>query len=121
MKTTCKKIYKFVTVLLEMFVSVLSVTLFSSFGVGRSFKNIQKTLFFDYDVHIRCNGPSLKDVICKQDFKGLNLLAVNYFALTDAFITLKPNYYIILDPNLSRRSSNQLEQRNKLIEAIAKV
>ena len=45
MKTTCKKIYKFVTVLLEMFVSVLSVTLFSSFGVGRSFKNIQKTLF----------------------------------------------------------------------------
>ena len=87
MKTTCKKIYKFVTVLLEMFVSVLSVTLFSSFGVGRSFKNIQKTLFFDYDVHILCNGPSLKDVICKQDFKGLNLLAVNYFALTDAFIT----------------------------------
>lgn len=121
MKTTCKKIYKFVTVLLEMFVFVLSVTLFSSFGVGRSFKNIQKTLFFDYDVHILCNGPSLKDVICKQDFKGLNLLAVNYFALTDAFITLKPNYYIILDPNLSRRSSNQLEQRNKLIEAIAKV
>ena len=49
------------------------------------------------------------------------MLAVNYFALTDAFITLKPNYYIILDPNLSRRSSNQLEQRNKLIEAIAKV
>lgn len=66
-----------------------------------------------------CNGPSLKTAIYQSNFEGLNLLVVNYFALTDMFFILKPNYYIILDPNLSRKSSNQLEQRTKLIEAIA--
>lgn len=119
MKNVCKKIYVFVGALLEMCVSMLSVLLFSSFRANRSFRNIQKTLYPDTTIHILCNGPSLKTAIYQSNFEGLNLLVVNYFALTDMFFILKPNYYIILDPNLSRKSSNQLEQRTKLIEAIA--
>lgn len=46
------------------------------------------------------NGPSFKDFINKNVnfFKEKDILCMNDFAISEYFETLKPNYYVIVDP-----------------------
>ena len=48
------------------------------------------------------NGPSLRSTIdgAPGHFKGCSFIAVNGFALSDDFLALKPQYYVLLDPGV---------------------
>jgi len=70
------------------------------------------------------NGPSLKSDIENnlEIIRKFDLLAVNYFATTDYFSTLKPQYYSIAAPEMFKNNSNPeiLKNSKQLFKDIAK-
>lgn len=120
MKEKCKLLYFFCVRLLETFVSLLSVCLFSSFRINRKFEAISKMIAPNKECRILCNGPSLMEVLAGKGFEDndTDFFVVNFFATTEYFTIVKPNNYIILDPNLRNDNSKHKEARDKLIQAL---
>lgn len=56
------------------------------------------------EIVILGNGPSLNDTIAQSpDFlKSRQMLAVNFAACAEQFMTLKPEYYVLADPHFFR-------------------
>ena len=81
---------------LEYFVMMIFYENFHNYI--RKFKNANKK----GKIVILANGPSLKDVLLKIEFddecKDSDLCVVNYFANDDLFEILKPQYYVLSDP-----------------------
>ncbi len=72
---------------------------------------------------VLANGPSLKNEI-EELFQNnmigkLPIVVVNYFALSDDFLRIKPCYYALADPNLF--SDNMPERFVKMLEVLNKV
>lgn len=100
MKKLMKGLFSITVKLFQSMVSLLSVLLFSSFKVGRSFKEMKKKIS-DSDVcYILANGPSLKSFLEKGDYPKKNIFVVNLFASSPYFYKLKPDNYIVADPNM---------------------
>ncbi|NLA23672.1 MAG: hypothetical protein GX879_01780, partial [Bacteroidales bacterium] len=72
------------------------------------------------------NGPSLKQMLSENiDFlEDKNLFALNYFALSDEFIKLKPSNYVIIDFKFfsdNANDSHTLKNRPELWSNIGKI
>ena len=94
-----EKAYKgfvsFITQCVNTFLSVLKITVQSKFGLKLPKAEGDRCI-------VLANGPSLKKSLEKNPelFKQNPLVCVNTFAVTDEFESLKPRYYVMLDPFL---------------------
>jgi hypothetical protein len=99
LKIYCKILYLIDTILNLSIVVILNV------------KNIFNKSYYPKKksdlIQILGNGPSLKndisEIISKR--KESAMMVVNSFAINDLYETLKPDYYIIVDPSFFRKSS----------------
>ena len=86
---------KFLNQLLQSAISIIKLLIKSNLKLisNRNFKPTSDTLI------ILGNGPSgINDLIlCKQKYNQTNFMAVNMFASTTYFQTLKPNFYLVSD------------------------
>ena len=68
------------------------------------------------------NGPSLGEqlpkLIAQKEWEQADLLAVNFYALSEEFITTKPKYYVISDP-MFFRTAGRSERVGNLYKALA--
>ena len=73
-------------------------------------------------VAILGNGPSLKrelpQLIAQQAWEEKDILAVNFFALSEEFALIKPKYYVISDPMFFRKAGYG-ERVQELYKALA--
>ena len=101
-KRFLKRTHYSATKLIDTSVSVVSVLLFSSFRVNKTMREcIEKYKKFNECV-VMGNGPSITTLLEKKnsDLVNKDIFAVNYFCLTSYFDSVKPNFYVMLDPNL---------------------
>jgi hypothetical protein len=77
----------------------------------------------DQNLIILGNGPSLNELLKKHKIvlESTPKLAVNFFARTEEYITLKPAYYVIISPEYFRRESKKewAQDRNHTLQTIA--
>ena len=70
------------------------------------------------------NGPSLKKQLPKlieqREWEQADMMAVNFFALSEEFRLIKPKYYILSDPMFFRKAGHS-ERIENLYNALAKV
>ena len=73
-------------------------------------------------VAILGQGPSLKrelpQLIAQQAWEEKDILAVNFFALSEEFALIKPKYYVISDPMFFRKAGHG-ERVQELYKALA--
>lgn len=73
-------------------------------------------------VAILGNGPSLGEqlpcLIERREWEQTDVMAVNFFALSEEFLTLRPKYYVISDPMFFRRAGRS-ERVENLYRALA--
>ncbi len=88
-----KNLVNFISQSVNTFLSVLKILVQSKFGLHLPKAKSERCI-------VLANGPSLKASLEKHPelFKQYPLICVNTFALTPEFETLKPKYYVILDP-----------------------
>jgi hypothetical protein len=59
---------------------------------------------------VLANGPSLKDVlpllITTNEFKNVDFIVMNFFAVDDSFLQIKPKHYCLADPMFFMRNYN---------------
>ena len=62
------------------------------------------------------NGPSLGEqlpkLIAQREWEQADLLAVNFFALSEEFLVTKPKYYVISDPMFFRAAGRSERVEN---------
>lgn len=117
-----KKFYFFLHNLLDTLVTIVNVLLFSSFKSARNIKKLNAKR--DRPVSILANGPSLNRVIIdkRSILDGTDKVVVNFFANTFAFREIKPEYYLLIDPNLFNDSFIESKPPcQQLIENLNKV
>lgn len=92
---TYKNFTVFVTQCVNTFISVLKILIQSKFGLKLPKADSNRCI-------VLANGPSLKTSLEKHPelFKQYPLICVNTFAVTAEFESLKPQYYVMLDPFL---------------------
>lgn len=70
------------------------------------------------------NGPSLKNqlprLIEQKEWEQADMMAVNFFALSEEFSLIKPKYYVISDPMFFREAGRS-ERIDNLYKALAEV
>lgn len=66
-------------------------------------KNI-KPLKYSGKCYVILNGPSLKEEYNNIDFTDADAYVVNYFALTDYYVKIKPKGYFLCDPQFWKQS-----------------
>ncbi|MBO7194546.1 MAG: hypothetical protein J6V27_00705 [Alistipes sp.] len=68
------------------------------------------------------NGPSLKNqlprLIEQKEWEYADMMAVNFFALSPEFTTIKPKYYILSDP-MFFRSAGYIQRIDNLYKTLA--
>lgn len=73
-------------------------------------------------VAILGNGPSLKEqlplLVQQREWERVDMMAVNFFALSDEFLSLRPKYYVISDP-MFFRAAGRTERVESLYKALA--
>lgn len=99
MKESLKKIYAGTILLMQTLVSLISIILFNHGNGRRGIRQLMRERKRDV-VSVLANGPSAKEIIeCHSDLlENHDLLVMNYFANSPDFFTLKPRYYVLLDP-----------------------
>ena len=75
---------------------------------------------------ILCNGPSLKEDIKKipQKISSIDIYAVNYYASTEDFFRIKPNFYFMADAIFfGKKNTNKQSKKNnsELFKKLLKV
>ena len=62
------------------------------------------------------NGPSLRDelprLIARREWERTDMMAVNFFALGDEFTVVRPQYYVLSDPQFFRRAGRSERVEN---------
>lgn len=68
------------------------------------------------------NGPSLAEqlpaLIERQEWQRVDMMAVNFFALSEEFVQVRPKYYVISDP-MFFRAAGRSERVDTLYKALA--
>jgi len=110
------KIYEFTHKVIDTIFSILSI-LTSSVIASYKIRTISKT-----QTNSCCcvlgNAPSLQDSIDRDTefIKQKDVLAVNFFAEYDCFLDIKPNYYLLIDPEFFNSKTANNFKVLKLIE-----
>ncbi|MDD2961209.1 MAG: hypothetical protein PHR45_03895 [Muribaculaceae bacterium] len=104
MSNTTDKISAFATDFASSLASCFKILLLSKWNVKTPIVATSEELV------ILGNGPSLNDTIAKSsDFlESRRLMAVNFAGVTELFLTLRPEYYVLADPHFF----NAIEQPN---------
>ena len=99
MKEIFKSVYSGVIRLTETLVSILVVLIFNKFGINKHIRALRKEEK-KRPISILSGGPSAREVLSdRRDLlDNTDLLVLNNFANTEAFFSLKPGYYVLLDP-----------------------
>ena len=97
-----QRISIFISLILITLKSIFKVIIYSRFKTTISLLEGGK----NKSLVILGNGPSLNQTISKYShiLKNCDLLCVNAFSLSPAFETLRPNYYVIADPQFWRKN-----------------
>jgi len=113
MKSPVEKFQGFLSDGLSSFGTIIKIMIRSKYIVNLP-ENKEEECF------IMGNGPSLKDVLTqhKNILKTKTFWAVNYFASSDDFETLRPAYYLIIAQEVWREGVRQknIDLREKLFE-----
>lgn len=114
MKFFFKRLYFYFNIIIETLVSVISILFFSSFSVSKSMILCSNKYKRNDECIVMGNGPSLIDLMTIHNIQLSNkdILAVNFFCLSDFFFAIKPSFYVLLDPDLFNNSSNKLMDSN---------
>ena len=90
------KIHLFLEKLFFTLTSLYKVLLFSKYR-----SDVLKLKASDKKCYILGNGPSLNQGLSdySEDIKQAELIAVNFFAISDLYEQLQPKYYVLADPN----------------------
>jgi hypothetical protein len=111
-------IVNWLTNLSQTLISIVKIILRSKFFYNSQFPEIKNT----DELVILGNGPSLRPTISKHTtfLLSRHLLCVNAFAFSDDYVTLKPQYYVLVDPGLwlEKQTEKVKDFRNNVLEAI---
>lgn len=124
MLTFCKKLYHLTTSAMSFFISLLSCLLFSSFSAAGKIKKLRKKLNGKFkECYIMGNGPALNDILQSPmaNREEVALFAVNFFALNEKFLQVKPDCYMMIDPVLWRNENNNTSNEKKKQEVRSNV
>lgn len=117
------KYYLKIIEIIESFLNLIIVVALFPFHYRP--QKIKKSTF-EESVHVLGNGPSLKNdfsTIVEELTPYDSILVVNSFASTNLFETIKPSYYVIIDPSFFLKkniTSNLIELQKKVMDAILK-
>jgi len=108
----------FIVQLTNSIITVLRIVLLSNFFTKKISRNTQNK-----EAVILGNGPSL-NAFLENDLRllqGRAVFAVNYFARTEEYATIKPTYYVICSPEyfLAERKEEFAQDRKETFKAIA--
>lgn len=82
--------------------SLLAVLFFSSKKVARQLNKLSKEIDGAQKAYVLGNGPSLNEVLTnhklRRELESGDVIVTNRFAVSNEFYSLKPRYYILLDP-----------------------
>lgn len=113
------KILNFFVLSVKSLASLIKILFFSSGN-----KSFRKITTLSEKAIILGNGPSLKDVLVNQLnlIKSANVFCVNYFATSDEYTIVKPDYYVIIDRIVfADNFTAEAEEKSRLLfEKIAK-
>ena len=117
--TIIVKIRDWVLAFIESLISLLRVLLLSRFFLeNKTQKQIDQSLV------ILGNGPSLKSFLAEKVtfLVDKKTLAVNYFARTEEYTQIKPDYYLIISPEYFRNEQKKewADDRKLTLEQISK-
>ena len=98
---------KIIYFLIDLFLLIAAV-IYSAFkfkkvsGIGWEYNDYKKTILLG-------NGPSLKDDIEKviEESKESEVYVLNYFAVTNYFLKIKPEYYVLTDRMFWSQNTNE--------------
>ncbi len=98
---------KIIYFLIDLFLLIAAV-IYSAFkfkkvsGIGWEYNDYKKTILIG-------NGPSLKDDIEKviEESKESEVYVLNYFAVTNYFLKIKPEYYVLTDRMFWSQNANE--------------
>jgi len=98
---------KIIYFLIDLFLLIAAV-IYSAFkfkkvsGIGWEYNDYKKTILLG-------NGPSLKDDIEKviEESKESEVYVLNYFAVTNYFLKIKPEYYVLTDRMFWSQNANE--------------
>lgn len=93
------KLYSFLTNLISLFFDIYRVIINNNFMYRM--KNIKTIVESSSDCWVLGNGPSLNAELqnYKSEIQSSNIYVVNNFANSDLYTTVKPENYVLLDPN----------------------
>lgn len=132
MKDFLKRLYFGAILFLQTLVSISSVVLFNNYRLGRNIRAIKKEKR-TRPISIIAGGPSAKDLFTSRRdlLENTDLLVVNGFGNTDYFFSVKPTYYILLDPSffysnyqnkgLVEKQGDEKTNQNPLLDNFDKV
>ena len=114
MKYYLKKTYYLCTNVFNTIVSLLSVLLFSSYSCNKRMKQCEKKYKKVNECVVMGNGPSIMSLFENNYsvFFNKDIFAVNYFCSTNYFELVKPNFYVLLDPDIFAESPSGKAKQN---------
>ncbi len=122
MKKLMKGLYASMKTCIDSMVSIMSVLLFSSFRVNKSFKQLKRKNGNNSDAFILANGPSLKKFLEGRVYPSKGKFAVNYFSLSPFFELVKPDNYIVADQSMCGRAQQEdIEDVNNVYKRISEI
>ncbi len=102
MKEKLKKIWMFSGRAMNMLMSLIAILLFSSRRTAKKVRKLNDKKNAGKKAFVLGNGPSLNKVLATstlyEELKNSSIIVTNRFAICDGFFSLRPNYYILLDP-----------------------
>lgn len=108
MRKKIQSIYYFTENLFSSIVSLFSILFFSSFKSACLMKKLARKNIIK-EIDILGNGPSLNSILVEkpQYFENKNLMVVNFFCFSDVFFTVKPHYYVFIEPDFLLKKTHE--------------
>lgn len=116
MKAFLQNLYQIFILVFQSFISIICVVLFSSYYANNRIKSCIKYDKKSNECVVMGNGPSLKIFLenpFDETLKNKDVFAVNYFALTEFFELVKPNFYLMMDEDIYKLNATPFNDENK--------
>lgn len=121
MKFFLKKTYTLFNKIVNTFVYVMAVVLFSSYRANHDINKCIKNHKKNHECIILGNGPSINKVLDEKNisFESRDIFCVNYFCLTNYFERLQPKFCVLIDQVIFNfNEDNSLKNKNNELLAI---